>query len=60
MNAARAQQIVDAPEEITVLYQDVPVWIQHVNESEGTARVYTRDNPEDEQVVPIAQLREVH
>ncbi|WP_202081491.1 H-type small acid-soluble spore protein [Caldalkalibacillus salinus] len=59
MNIGRAKQIVEAPEEIEVRYQGTPVWIQNLNEGEETARVYTREEPDDEQVVPVGQLVEV-
>jgi small acid-soluble spore protein H (minor) len=60
VNTGRAKQIVDSPTEIQVHYQGVPVWIQNVNEGDETARVYTRDNPDDEKVVAVAELNEVH
>jgi len=60
MDVGRAKQIVDSPETIEVLYQGVPVWIQNVNEGNETARVYTRENPDDEKVVSVNELREVH
>jgi len=59
MNLGRAKQIVDSPSEIEVHFQGTPVWIQKVNE-DATARVYTRDNPEDEMVVSVEELVEVH
>jgi small acid-soluble spore protein H (minor) len=60
LNIGRAKQIVESPEEIEVHYRGVPVWIQHLNEAEETARVYTRERPDDEMVVPVQQLNEVH
>lgn len=54
----RVKQIVDSPKEIEVHYQGEPVWIQAVNDNEETARVYTRDEPEDEKVVLIKELEE--
>ncbi|SDC89421.1 small acid-soluble spore protein H (minor) [Melghirimyces thermohalophilus] len=59
MNVMRAMQIVDSPEEIEVRHNNVPVWIQHVNEAEETARVYTRAQPDDEQSVPVEELQEI-
>lgn len=40
-----------------VSYQDVPVYIQHVNNDE-TARIYPLDDPEQELTVPLSSLRE--
>lgn len=60
MNVARAKEILESPEEIIVHYQGEPVWIQHVDEQQGTARIYTRDNPEQEQTVSVNELREIH
>lgn len=60
MDIGRAKQIIDSPTEIEVLYQGVPVWIQTVNEGNETARVYTRENPDDEKVVSVRELNEVH
>lgn len=58
MDMGRVKQIVDSPKEIKVHYQGEPVWIQVVNENDETARVYTRDEPEDEKVVLIKELEE--
>jgi small acid-soluble spore protein H (minor) len=58
MNVGRAKQIVDSSKEFTVLHNGVPVWIQHIDEGDGTARVYTRQNPDDEKVVPVGELEE--
>lgn len=58
MDMGRVKQIVDSPKEIEVHYQGEPVWIQVVHENDETARVYTRDEPEDEKVVLIKELEE--
>lgn len=60
MNVARAKEILNSPEEIVVHYQGEPVWIQQVDEKEGTARVYKKSNPEQEETVSVAELREIH
>lgn len=60
MNVGRAKQIIDSPEEIIVHYLGVPVWIQNVDEHQETARVYTRENPEDEKTVDVEELKEMH
>ncbi|WP_078553092.1 H-type small acid-soluble spore protein [Bacillus alkalicellulosilyticus] len=58
MNVQRAQEIIESPQEINVQYNGTPVWIQHVNEDEATARVFKANSPEDEMTVPVDQLLE--
>lgn len=60
MNVGRAKQIIESPEEIIVHYQGEPVWIQHVDEKQETAQVYTRENPDEELTVSVAELKEIH
>lgn len=59
MDVTRAQEIVDSPKEIEVHHNGRPVWIQHLNLNEETARVYTRANPDDEKEVPVYELNEI-
>ncbi|MCK6078198.1 small, acid-soluble spore protein, H family [Paenibacillus silvae] len=40
-----------------VIYQDAPIFIQHVNEDE-TARIYPIGNSEQEMTVPLSSLTE--
>lgn len=58
MNAERAQEIADSPDMINVTYNNVPIYIQNVNEGNETARVYPLDDPEHEQEVSLSQLKE--
>ena len=58
MDVHRAKAIASSPETVNVSYYGVPVYIQHVNASAGTARIFHRDNPEQEQPVPIDSLSE--
>jgi small acid-soluble spore protein H (minor) len=58
MNIGRAKQIVESPDEIEVHHQGTPVWIQNLNEAEATARVYTREQPDNEKVVSVGELEE--
>ncbi|GAA0377280.1 H-type small acid-soluble spore protein [Bacillus horti] len=58
MDIGRAKQIVDSTHEIVVHHQGVPVWIQHINDGDATARVYTRENPDNEMVVSVSELVE--
>ncbi|HET7628107.1 MAG TPA: small acid-soluble spore protein H [Bacillales bacterium] len=58
MNTQRAQEISESPVMANVSYKGVPVYIQHVNEESETARIYPLDEPENEQQVSVAELRE--
>lgn len=58
MDVFRAKQIIESPEEIEVLYEGVPVWIQSVDREAETARVYTADEPDREREVPVRLLEE--
>ncbi|RXI99574.1 H-type small acid-soluble spore protein [Anaerobacillus alkaliphilus] len=59
MNVNRAQQILDSAKEIEVQYNGTSIWIQNVNSADGTARVYPRQNPENEMTVNIQELQEI-
>ncbi len=58
MNRQRAKEIIESPETINVTYHGEPIYIQNINESEETARIYPLSNPENEQDVPIRMLKE--
>ncbi|OZM57421.1 H-type small acid-soluble spore protein [Lottiidibacillus patelloidae] len=58
MNINRAKQIIDSPNEIIVLHNNEAVWLQSVDENAQIARVYTRDNPDDEKQVNVKDLIE--
>lgn len=58
MNTTRAQQILESAKEIDVKYNGASIWIQNVNPEEGTARVYPRQNPENEMTVHVTELEE--
>ncbi len=57
MNKQRAKQISESPEIHKVTFNGKQVYIQHVNEDE-TARIYPLDDPANEQVVSLSQLKE--
>ena len=59
MDIRRAKQIFDSTKEVEVHYQRKPVWIQNVDESSQTARIYPLDNPDNEMTVSVHQLEEV-
>ncbi|MGG0719373.1 H-type small acid-soluble spore protein [Robertmurraya massiliosenegalensis] len=58
MNIGRAREIVESAEVHNVTYEGVPVIIQHVDEETKMARIYSKQNPENEQDVPILNLIE--
>ena len=58
MNKQRAQEIATSPILTNVTYNEVPIYIQNVNENNDTARIYPLDEPENEQNVPLINLIE--
>ncbi len=58
MDIQRARDIAASPVMADVTYDGVPVYIQHVDEANETARIYPLDRPEQEQNVPIRSLAE--
>lgn len=58
MNNQRAQEIAVSPTMIDVTYNGTPIYIQHVDEKNETARIYPLDKPENEQSVPLSSLVE--
>jgi small acid-soluble spore protein H (minor) len=58
MNKQRAQEIAASPILANVTYNEVPIYIQNVNENNETARIYPLDEPENEQNVPLTNLIE--
>ncbi|HEY4549967.1 MAG TPA: small acid-soluble spore protein H [Bacillus sp. (in: firmicutes)] len=58
MNKQRAQEIATSPILANVTYNEVPIYIQNVNENNETARIYPLDEPENEQNVPLTNLIE--
>lgn len=58
MNKQRAQEIAASPVMASVSYNGVPVYIQHVDDKNETARIYPLDEPENEQEVSLNDLKE--
>ncbi|MBM7649082.1 small acid-soluble spore protein H (minor) [Bacillus ectoiniformans] len=58
MNVQRAKEIAESPIMANVLFNGVPVYIQHVDDEEATARVYPLDQPENEYSIALDQLVE--
>ncbi|QOY36000.1 H-type small acid-soluble spore protein [Anaerobacillus isosaccharinicus] len=59
MNVNRAKQILDSAKEIEVQHNGTSIWIQNVNNEDGTARVYPKENPENEMTVNVQELEEM-
>ncbi|MCP3026388.1 H-type small acid-soluble spore protein [Halobacillus sp. A5] len=58
MNSQRAQEIASSSVMAHVTYNNAPIYIQHVNEENETARIYSMQNPENELEVSLAELIE--
>ncbi|MFG6113850.1 H-type small acid-soluble spore protein [Halobacillus sp. MO56] len=58
MQTHRAIEITEAPTMIDVTYNGVPIYIQHVDEKNETARIYPLDSPEEEMEVGLRGLQE--
>ncbi|CAG7652222.1 small acid-soluble spore protein H [Paenibacillus allorhizosphaerae] len=58
MNKQRAAEIAVSPVMANVTLDGIPVYIQHVDETSETARVYPLDEPQNEQDVPLSSLTE--
>ena len=58
MNVGRAKEIAESAEIIKVTYEGTPVIIQHVDEKEKMARIYSKSEPDLERDVPILNLIE--
>lgn len=58
MDVQRAKEIAGDPDMLNVTYNDVPIYIENVNEHSGTAKVHTIHSPEYEYEVPVQNLKE--
>jgi small acid-soluble spore protein H (minor) len=58
VNSQRAQEIAASPVMANVTFQDTPVYIQHVDQEKGTARIFPLQDRENEQEVPVNNLVE--
>lgn len=56
MDIERAKEIVQTERMIPVLYKGDSIWIEHLDEENGTARVHKSDEPEQGMIVDIEQL----
>ncbi|MCM3629650.1 H-type small acid-soluble spore protein [Paenibacillus glycanilyticus] len=58
MDTNRAIEIANSPIMADVKYNGVPVYIQHVDEAQETARIYSLAEPDQEIEVPLRSLAE--
>ena len=58
MNKQRAIEISNSPVMANVTYDGVPIYIQHVDEKNETARIYPLNQPENETEISLNSLKE--
>lgn len=58
MNKQRAQEIAASPVMANVTYNGMQIYIQNVDETNETARIYPLNEPNNEQEVPVSSLME--
>lgn len=58
MNVTRAKEISQSAEMMNVQFEGEGIYIQSVNEDQGTARIYPLNNPQAEKDVPVDRLLE--
>ncbi|MFC0524299.1 small acid-soluble spore protein H [Pontibacillus salicampi] len=58
MEYYRAKEISSSPVMANVSYNGVPIYIQHVDEQQQSARIFPLDYPENEEDVPLSSLKE--
>jgi small acid-soluble spore protein H (minor) len=58
MNTQRAKEIAASPVMANVTYNGKPIYIQQVDEQNGTATIYPLDEPKNVQTVSVNSLLE--
>jgi small acid-soluble spore protein H (minor) len=58
MNAQRAQEIASSPTMANVIYNGENIYIEHVDEQNGTATIHSLDEPNNKQSVSVTSLNE--
>lgn len=56
MDTQRAQEIAFSPNMENVLYNGEPVYIEHVDQKNGTATIHPLNNPDSKQSVAVTSL----
>lgn len=58
MDVTRAQEILRTEQTVDVSHEGLQVWIDSVNQSDRTATVHAKNNPDKQITVPLDQLQE--
>ncbi|AXI09966.1 small acid-soluble spore protein H [Oceanobacillus sp. 143] len=58
MDAQRAQEITSSPDIIDVTYNGEAIYIEHVDEQNGTATIHFLNEPNNKQSVSVTSLNE--
>ncbi|ULM96159.1 small acid-soluble spore protein H [Peribacillus frigoritolerans] len=58
MNAKRAEEIASSPNMVNVTYNEESIYIEHVDEQNGTATIHPLDDPNKKQSVSVTSLQE--
>lgn len=58
MDSQRAQEISNSKNMISVSYKGDPVYIEHVDQSNGHVTIHPLDDPTSKQSVDVTQLLE--
>lgn len=58
MDKKRAKQIASSPVMANVAYNGTPIYIENVNDNNGTANIHPLDQPENRQEVSLNSLKE--
>lgn len=58
MNAQRAQEIASSQVMANVTYNGESIYIEHVDEQNGTATIHSLNEPNKKQSVSVASLNE--
>lgn len=58
MDAQRAQEIADSVNMANVLYNGTNIYIEHVDQQNGTATIHNLDEPNNKQSVSLSDLIE--
>lgn len=58
MDNRRAKAIVSSPDMVNVTYNSKPVYMERVNDTDGTCTIHYLDQPEKKAIVPLSGLTE--
>lgn len=58
MDQKRARDIASSPTMINVTHNGMPIYIESVNQNNGTAYIHPLSQPDNTQEVPLTSLKE--